>query len=208
MISLDRRGRDPKPLRRRSSYLAIPVEVGNTHVLPRGSLSTVCFLQHQLKQMEAQKRQQEIILRRKNEEVETHFLHPPDPTCTPNIAQILYLILFLKVTALRRQVRPTSGKVTRKMNLPEPPQEQSHRTPPPPLGRMHSSAGSLSNGGRCCSVFQPRLKSLCLLESLVLLYLTQSQIRQYHKVTQLQTSKESHALGCHHFSFVCSTTVE
>ncbi|XP_075868192.1 kinesin-like protein KIF21A isoform X3 [Nelusetta ayraudi] len=74
--------------------------------------------EHQLKQMEAQKRQQEMILRRKNEEV----------------------------TALRRQVRPTSGKVTRKVNLSEPPQEPSHRTPPP--GRMHSSGGSLSNGVR------------------------------------------------------------
>uniref|UniRef100_A0AAX7VCW4 Kinesin motor domain-containing protein n=1 Tax=Astatotilapia calliptera TaxID=8154 RepID=A0AAX7VCW4_ASTCA len=63
--------------------------------------------EHQLKLLEAQKRQQELILRRKTEEV----------------------------TALRRQVRPTSGKVIRKVNLPEPVQDSSHR---PPSGRMSS----------------------------------------------------------------------
>uniref|UniRef100_A0A4W6G152 Kinesin family member 21A n=1 Tax=Lates calcarifer TaxID=8187 RepID=A0A4W6G152_LATCA len=46
--------------------------------------------EHQLKLLEAQKRQQELILRRKTEEV----------------------------TALRRQVRPTSGKVIRKSQYP------------------------------------------------------------------------------------------
>uniref|UniRef100_A0A6Q2ZK65 Kinesin motor domain-containing protein n=1 Tax=Esox lucius TaxID=8010 RepID=A0A6Q2ZK65_ESOLU len=51
--------------------------------------------EHQLRQLEAQKRQQELILRRKNEEV----------------------------TALRRQVRPASGKVNRKVSLPEPLQD-------------------------------------------------------------------------------------
>uniref|UniRef100_A0A8C4EMS1 Kinesin family member 21A n=1 Tax=Dicentrarchus labrax TaxID=13489 RepID=A0A8C4EMS1_DICLA len=69
---------------------------------------------HQLKQMEAQKRQQELILRRKNEEV----------------------------TALRRQVRPVSGKVSRKVSLPE---EPPHRATP---GRMHTSGASPSNGAR------------------------------------------------------------
>uniref|UniRef100_A0A3Q1GNI3 Kinesin family member 21A n=1 Tax=Acanthochromis polyacanthus TaxID=80966 RepID=A0A3Q1GNI3_9TELE len=68
---------------------------------------------HQVRQLEAQKRQQELILRRKNEEV----------------------------TALRRQVRPVSGKVSRK--VPEPPQEPSHRPIP---GRLQSSAASPSNG--------------------------------------------------------------
>uniref|UniRef100_A0A667Z499 Kinesin family member 21A n=1 Tax=Myripristis murdjan TaxID=586833 RepID=A0A667Z499_9TELE len=63
--------------------------------------------EHQLKLLEAQKRQQELILRRKTEEV----------------------------TALRRQVRPTSGKVIRKVNVPEAGQD-SHR---PPSGRMYSS---------------------------------------------------------------------
>uniref|UniRef100_A0A3Q2XI51 Kinesin family member 21A n=1 Tax=Haplochromis burtoni TaxID=8153 RepID=A0A3Q2XI51_HAPBU len=70
---------------------------------------------HQVRQLEAQKRQQELILRRKNEEV----------------------------TALRRQVRPVSGKVSRKVSLPEPPQEPSHRAVP---GRLQSSSASSSNG--------------------------------------------------------------
>ncbi|KAA8580012.1 hypothetical protein FQN60_005547 [Etheostoma spectabile] len=77
--------------------------------------------EHQLKQMEAQKRQQELILRRKNEEV----------------------------TALRRQVRPLSGKVSRKISLPEPPQEPSHRATP---GRMSTSGASAVNGARSSPV--------------------------------------------------------
>ncbi|XP_077451927.1 kinesin-like protein KIF21A isoform X2 [Stigmatopora argus] len=63
--------------------------------------------EHQLKLLEAQKRQQELVLRRKTEEV----------------------------TALRRQARPTSGKVIRKINLPEINQDSSHR---PFSGRMYS----------------------------------------------------------------------
>uniref|UniRef100_A0A671UIB7 Kinesin family member 21A n=1 Tax=Sparus aurata TaxID=8175 RepID=A0A671UIB7_SPAAU len=73
--------------------------------------------EHQLKLLEAQKRQQELILRRKTEEV----------------------------TALRRQARPTSGKVIRKVNLPESVQDSSHR---PPSGRMYSSGNSAPNGTR------------------------------------------------------------
>ncbi|XP_040894169.1 kinesin-like protein KIF21A isoform X1 [Toxotes jaculatrix] len=73
--------------------------------------------EHQLKLLEAQKRQQELILRRKTEEV----------------------------TALRRQVRPTSGKVIRKVNLSEPVQDSPHR---PPSGRMYSSGSTASNGTR------------------------------------------------------------
>ncbi|XP_047451809.1 kinesin-like protein KIF21A isoform X3 [Mugil cephalus] len=73
--------------------------------------------EHQLKLLEAQKRQQELILRRKTEEV----------------------------TALRRQARPTSGKVIRKVNLPDPVQDSSHR---PPSGRMYSSSNTASNGTR------------------------------------------------------------
>ncbi|KAI4872174.1 hypothetical protein NFI96_031009, partial [Prochilodus magdalenae] len=64
--------------------------------------------EHQLKLLEAQKRQQELILRRKTEEV----------------------------TALRRQVRPMSGKVSRKVSLPETLADSAHR---PPSGRIHSS---------------------------------------------------------------------
>ncbi|XP_035003823.2 kinesin-like protein KIF21A isoform X2 [Hippoglossus stenolepis] len=75
----------------------------------------------QLRQLEAQKRQQELILRRKNEEV----------------------------TALRRQVRPVSGKVNRKVNLPEPPQEPSYRATP---GRLQTSGASQSNGARSSPV--------------------------------------------------------
>ncbi|XP_077595889.1 kinesin-like protein KIF21A isoform X4 [Stigmatopora nigra] len=63
--------------------------------------------EHQLKLLEAQKRQQELVLRRKTEEV----------------------------TALRRQARPTSGKVIRKVNLPEINLDSSHR---PFSGRMYS----------------------------------------------------------------------
>ncbi|XP_034090216.1 kinesin-like protein KIF21A isoform X1 [Gymnodraco acuticeps] len=73
----------------------------------------------QLKQMETHKRQQEMILRRKNEEV----------------------------TALRRQVRPLSGKVSRKVT-PEPLQE-SHRASP---GRMLTSGASQANGARSSPV--------------------------------------------------------
>ncbi|KAK5849193.1 hypothetical protein PBY51_008853 [Eleginops maclovinus] len=75
--------------------------------------------EHQLKQMEAHKRQQELILRRKNEEV----------------------------TALRRQVRPLSGKVSRKVT-PEPLQESYRATP----GRMHASGASPANGARSSPV--------------------------------------------------------
>ncbi|XP_041752704.1 kinesin-like protein KIF21A isoform X2 [Coregonus clupeaformis] len=71
--------------------------------------------EHQLRQLEAQKRQQDLILRRKNEEV----------------------------TALRRQARPTSGKVNRKVSLPEPLQDASHRGIP---GRPHSAGAAAPNG--------------------------------------------------------------
>ncbi|XP_036814933.1 kinesin-like protein KIF21A isoform X6 [Oncorhynchus mykiss] len=74
--------------------------------------------EHQLKLLEAQKRQQELILRRKTEEV----------------------------SALRRQARPMSGKVTsRKVSLPEPLQDSSHR---PPSGRLQSSSSTSTNGTR------------------------------------------------------------
>nr|XP_046189964.1 kinesin-like protein KIF21B isoform X4 [Oncorhynchus gorbuscha] len=74
--------------------------------------------EHQLKLLEAQKRQQELILRRKTEEV----------------------------TALRRQARPMSGKVTsRKVSLPEALQDSSHR---PPSGRLQSSGSTAPNRTR------------------------------------------------------------
>ncbi|XP_068611578.1 kinesin-like protein KIF21A [Brachionichthys hirsutus] len=76
--------------------------------------------EHQLKQMEAQKRQQELILRRKNDEV----------------------------TALRRQVRPVSGKVSRKVSVPEPLQETPQRAAAAATGRTHASGASPSNGAR------------------------------------------------------------
>lgn len=81
-------------------------------------LDTHLCLQHQLKLLEAQKRQQELILRRKTEEV----------------------------TALRRQARPTSGKVIRKVTLPEPLQDSPHR--PPPSGRMYSSGNAAPSSAR------------------------------------------------------------
>ncbi|XP_053740973.1 kinesin-like protein KIF21A isoform X6 [Synchiropus splendidus] len=71
--------------------------------------------EHQLKLLEAQKRQQELILRRKTEEV----------------------------TALRRQVRPTSGKVVRKSNVSE--MDSSHR---PQSGRMYAPGNAAPNGTR------------------------------------------------------------
>lgn len=55
-----------------------------------------------------------------------------------------------QVTALRRQVRPVSGKVSRKVSLPDPLQEPSHRATP---GRMHTSGASPSNGARCGITF-------------------------------------------------------
>ncbi|XP_074554103.1 kinesin-like protein KIF21A isoform X3 [Halichoeres trimaculatus] len=77
--------------------------------------------EHQLRQMEAQKRQQELILRRKNEEV----------------------------TALRRQVRPVSGKVSRRVSVPEPHHEQSQRAA---QGRMNTSGAAQFNGARSSTV--------------------------------------------------------
>ncbi|KAK7896321.1 hypothetical protein WMY93_021646 [Mugilogobius chulae] len=71
--------------------------------------------EHQLRQLEAQKRQQELILRRKNEEV----------------------------TALRRQVRPMSGKMNRK--TPESSQDPSHRGP---MGKTHTTTVTHTNGAR------------------------------------------------------------
>ncbi|XP_062852541.1 kinesin-like protein KIF21A isoform X2 [Trichomycterus rosablanca] len=73
--------------------------------------------EHQLRQLEAQKRQQEIVLRRKTEEV----------------------------TALRRQVRPTSGKVNRKVSLPEPLHESAARSGP---NRSHTAGTFAPNGTR------------------------------------------------------------
>ncbi|MGH0126900.1 UNVERIFIED_CONTAM: hypothetical protein FKN15_034357 [Acipenser sinensis] len=67
--------------------------------------------EHQLRLLEAQKRQQELILRRKTEEV----------------------------TALRRQARPVSGKVNRKLSLPEPVQDPASNTMRVPAGRMQAS---------------------------------------------------------------------
>ncbi|XP_026065958.1 kinesin-like protein KIF21A isoform X1 [Carassius auratus] len=73
--------------------------------------------EHQLRQLEAQKRQQELILRRRAEEI----------------------------TALRRQVRPASGKVNRKISLPEPLQESSARTAPV---RPQTTGATAPNGTR------------------------------------------------------------
>uniref|UniRef100_A0A8C6V322 Kinesin family member 21A n=1 Tax=Neogobius melanostomus TaxID=47308 RepID=A0A8C6V322_9GOBI len=86
--------------------------------------------EHQLRQLEAQKRQQELILRRKNEEV----------------------------TALRRQVRPMSGKMNRK--TPEPSQEASHRGL---LGKTHTATvthhanGARRSPGRTGNVYLTRM---------------------------------------------------
>ncbi|KAM9467421.1 kinesin-like protein KIF21A isoform 3-T3 [Clarias gariepinus] len=74
--------------------------------------------EHLLRQLEAQKRQQEIILKRRTEEV----------------------------TALRRQVRPASGKVSRKISLPEPLQEPAAR--PGPLRTHTAGSSSAPNGTR------------------------------------------------------------
>ncbi|XP_073804167.1 kinesin-like protein KIF21A isoform X2 [Danio rerio] len=73
--------------------------------------------EHQLRQLEAQKRQQELILRRRAEEI----------------------------TALRRQVRPASGKVNRKISLPEPLQDSSARTG---SGRPQTPGATAPNGTR------------------------------------------------------------
>ncbi|XP_061750429.1 kinesin-like protein KIF21A isoform X2 [Nerophis ophidion] len=86
--------------------------------------------EHQLKLLEAQRRQQELILRRKTEEV----------------------------TALRRQARPTSGKVVRKLNVPDSTQESSLR---PHSGRLYSGLiapnGTRSSPRRAISVYATRV---------------------------------------------------
>uniref|UniRef100_A0A665WLH2 Kinesin family member 21A n=1 Tax=Echeneis naucrates TaxID=173247 RepID=A0A665WLH2_ECHNA len=74
--------------------------------------------EHQLKLLEAQKRQQELILRRKTEEV----------------------------TALRRQVRPTSGKVIRKVNVMEPVQDSTHRGKYRKLLSLHTKSSAVGGG--------------------------------------------------------------
>ncbi|XP_053506298.1 kinesin-like protein KIF21A isoform X1 [Ictalurus furcatus] len=73
--------------------------------------------EHLLRQLEAQKRQQELILRRRTEEV----------------------------TALRKQVRPASGKVNRKISLPEPLHEPAARFGPI---RTQTAGSSAPNGTR------------------------------------------------------------
>ncbi|XP_062374791.1 kinesin-like protein KIF21A [Sardina pilchardus] len=75
--------------------------------------------EHVMRQMEAQKRQQELVLRRKTEEV----------------------------TALRRQVRPASGKVQRKVSLPEASHDVPHRSTPTPT-RPHTPGAAPANGTR------------------------------------------------------------
>ncbi|XP_061678352.1 kinesin-like protein KIF21B isoform X4 [Syngnathoides biaculeatus] len=86
--------------------------------------------EHQLKLLEAQKRQQELILRRKTEEV----------------------------TALRRQARPTSGKVVRKVNVPDPNQDSAHRSL---SGRMYSGHtagnGTRSSPRRAVGLYSTRM---------------------------------------------------
>uniref|UniRef100_A0A3Q2SSE6 Kinesin family member 21A n=1 Tax=Fundulus heteroclitus TaxID=8078 RepID=A0A3Q2SSE6_FUNHE len=79
----------------------------------------------QVRQLEAQKRQQELILRRKNEEV----------------------------TALRRQVRPVSGKASRKPSSAESAQEPPSRGNP---GRPQASGASPSNGARYATRIRSR----------------------------------------------------
>lgn len=104
------------------------------------------LIQHQLRQMEAQKRQQELILRRKNEEVRRSKSHTHGLEFSFSLFLNYYPLNYLhQVTALRRQVRPSSGKVNRKVSLPEPVQEPSHRTP---AGRPQTSGSSVSNGAR------------------------------------------------------------
>ncbi|XP_049329620.1 kinesin-like protein KIF21A isoform X9 [Astyanax mexicanus] len=73
--------------------------------------------EHQLRQLEAQRKQQELILRRRTEEV----------------------------TSLRRQVRPSSGKVNRKVSLPEPLHEPASRTGPT---RPQAAGATAPNGTR------------------------------------------------------------
>ena len=127
-------------------------------------------LQHQLKLLEAQKRQQELILRRKTEEVscgsrktcfhrEYRYIMYRRNTCDTLCMQKCMLNAFsvhfsvchvCQVTALRRQARPTSGKVVRKINLPEPVQDSQHR---PPSGRMYSSGNTAPNGTRWVCVW-------------------------------------------------------
>ncbi|KAL2102542.1 hypothetical protein ACEWY4_001710 [Coilia grayii] len=73
--------------------------------------------EHMLKQLEAQKRQQDLILKRRTEEV----------------------------TTLRRQVRPASGKVSRRVSVPEPAQNAPHRPTP---ARPHTPGATPTNGTR------------------------------------------------------------
>lgn len=72
-------------------------------------------------------------------------------------ASRLWLYVFLpvcapQVTALRRQVRPTSGRVSRRINHPESVQDSTHR---PPSGRMYSPNNAPPNSTRWVGVMEP-----------------------------------------------------
>lgn len=102
-----------------------------------------------MRQLEAQKRQQELILRRKNEEVNQAVIKKANLKTRPGLNISSFFSpppSCLQVTALRRQVRPVSGKANRKLSSPEFAQEASPRVPP---GRPQTSGASPLNGARC-----------------------------------------------------------
>lgn len=89
-----------------------------------------------------------LIISGKSEKAKLHFPKVPRTDCC----------CVSQVTALRRQVRPISGKVTRKMNLLETSQDLSHR---PPAGRSYSASGA-PNGARY--IIQASCAVMCVLE--------------------------------------------
>ncbi|TKS73916.1 Kinesin-like protein KIF21A [Collichthys lucidus] len=98
-----------------------------------------------MKQMKEQQEKNRMNESRRNREIAS--LKKDQRKQEVNDSNVFYVLLakpICTVTALRRQARPTSGKVVRKVIIPESMQD-SHR---PPSGRMYSSGNAAPNGTR------------------------------------------------------------
>uniref|UniRef100_A0A8L0DQT5 Kinesin family member 21A n=1 Tax=Oncorhynchus mykiss TaxID=8022 RepID=A0A8L0DQT5_ONCMY len=129
-----------------------------------------------MKQMKDQQEKNRMTESRRNREIATLKKDQRKQEVNHRIRSLV-----CQVSALRRQARPMSGKVTsRKVSLPEPLQDSSHR---PPSGRLQSSSSTSTNGTRwgldnrslqCCFVclgFCITLHGVCVEQSVWLLQL-------------------------------------
>uniref|UniRef100_A0A8K9Y6D2 Kinesin family member 21A n=1 Tax=Oncorhynchus mykiss TaxID=8022 RepID=A0A8K9Y6D2_ONCMY len=96
-----------------------------------------------MKQMKDQQEKNRMTESRRNREIATLKKDQRKQEVNHRIRSLV-----CQVSALRRQARPMSGKVTsRKVSLPEPLQDSSHR---PPSGRLQSSSSTSTNGTSVC----------------------------------------------------------